>query len=58
MSRAARKEVVRTVEKIEIPNRDRQNADLKALMTLPEDARDRLVMIALGMTLTPEKDTK
>lgn len=46
------------MEKIEIPNRDRQNADLKALMTLPEDARDRLVMIALGMTLTPEKATK
>lgn len=39
-------------------HQEKQNADLKALMTLPEDVRDRLVMIALGMTLTPEKATK
>lgn len=46
------------MKKIVENTKDRQNADLKALMTLPEDARDRLVMIALGMTLTPEKATK
>lgn len=39
-------------------HQEKQNSDLEALMTLPEDVRERLIMIALGMTLRPVTQEK
>ena len=43
---------------IDRTHQEKQNSDLEALMTLPEDVRERLIMIALGMTLRPVTQEK